>query len=59
MYEMKARKRKASAQYASVVRAPPLRNIMEVDRLFAHPSKYIIRPTGETSNMSVTGEWRL
>ena len=38
LYEIVARKRKAKPKRALAARAPPQRDIMEVHRIFAHPS---------------------
>ena len=43
---------------ALISRAPILRDIMEVHRIHAYPSKYIISKTAEVTGIVMTGQWK-
>ena len=58
LYEMMASRRRSTPQRAFATRAPPQCDIMEVHRLLAQPSEYIIRASAKATGIIITGEWR-
>ena len=56
LYEMAARRGKATPERALAVRAPPQGDIMEVHHLLAHPSEQITRVTARTPGIIITSE---
>ena len=58
LYETTAKRRKATPERALVAKAPQQRDIMQVHRLFVHPSEHITRATAKVTGPFITGEWR-